>query len=103
MADDAAIARTVETQRDIQDQVARADEQGGAQGKGAVQAGARPYPEPPLPRQHRMSPLPGRGYLICDGTIEGVHLVLAVPGEFSNERGSAELHRSLDDRTSHHP
>ena len=57
----------------------------------------------PLPRQHRMSPLPGRGYLICDGTIEGVQLVLATPGDLYNERGSAEIHRSLDDRTSRHP
>ena len=31
----------------------------------------------PLPRHHRMAPLPGRGYLISDGRIEGVQLVLA--------------------------
>ena len=54
----------------------------------------------PLPRQHRMAPLPGRGYLVCDGTIEGVQLVLSTPGDFSNDRGSAEIQRSLDDRTS---
>jgi len=54
----------------------------------------------PLPRHNPMAPLPGRGYLICDGTIEGVQLVLATPGDFYNERGSGELHRSLDDRTS---
>ena len=33
----------------------------------------------PLPRQHRMSPVPGRGYLVTDGTIDGVQLVLANP------------------------
>lgn len=33
----------------------------------------------PLPRQHRMAPLPGRGYLIADGAIDGVQLVLASP------------------------
>jgi S-DNA-T family DNA segregation ATPase FtsK/SpoIIIE len=33
----------------------------------------------PLPRQHRMAPLPGRGYLICDGAIDGVQLVLPHP------------------------
>ncbi|MEZ0109127.1 S-DNA-T family DNA segregation ATPase FtsK/SpoIIIE [Catenulispora sp. EB89] len=54
----------------------------------------------PLPRHNPMAPLPGRGYLICDGTIEGVQLVLATPGDFYNERGSSEIHRSLDDRTS---
>ena len=57
----------------------------------------------PLPRQHRMAPLPGRGYLVCDGTIEGVQLVQATPGDFYNDRGSADLHRSLDDRTSGRP
>lgn len=30
-----------------------------------------------LPRQHRMAPLPGRGYLVADGGVEGVQLVLA--------------------------
>jgi len=38
-----------------------------------------------LPRQHRMAPLPGRGYLVCDGAVEGVQLVLA-----SVPAGSAE-------------
>ena len=32
-----------------------------------------------LPRQHRMAPMPGRGYLISDGAIDGVQLVLAEP------------------------
>ena len=31
----------------------------------------------PLPRQHRMAAVPGRGYLVTDGRIEGVQLVLA--------------------------
>jgi len=30
----------------------------------------------PLPRQHRMAPMPGRGYLVSDGAIDGVQLVL---------------------------
>ena len=30
-----------------------------------------------LPRQHRMAPMPGRGYLVSDGAIDGVQLVLA--------------------------
>ncbi|HTJ66862.1 MAG TPA: FtsK/SpoIIIE domain-containing protein [Actinospica sp.] len=30
-----------------------------------------------LPRQHRMAAVPGRGYLVSDGRIEGVQLVLA--------------------------
>jgi S-DNA-T family DNA segregation ATPase FtsK/SpoIIIE len=30
-----------------------------------------------LPRQHRMTALPGRGYLVSDGSIDGVQLVLA--------------------------
>jgi S-DNA-T family DNA segregation ATPase FtsK/SpoIIIE len=47
----------------------------------------------PLPRQHRMAALPGRGYLVADGRLEGVQLVLSA----YNERGSAEFHRSLDD------
>jgi DNA segregation ATPase FtsK/SpoIIIE, S-DNA-T family len=32
-----------------------------------------------LPRQHRMAPMPGRGYLVSDGAIDGVQLVLAEP------------------------
>ena len=47
----------------------------------------------PLPRGHRMAQLPGRGYLVADGRLEGVQLVLAG----YNERGSAQFHRSLDD------
>ncbi|MFL6117517.1 MAG: FtsK/SpoIIIE domain-containing protein [Catenulispora sp.] len=55
----------------------------------------------PLPRQHRMAPLPGRGYLVADGAVEGVQLVRASPEDFFtglyNARGSSEIHRSLDD------
>ncbi|GAA1995537.1 FtsK/SpoIIIE domain-containing protein [Catenulispora subtropica] len=57
----------------------------------------------PLPRQHRMGALPGRGYLVGDGQAEGVQLVLATSADFYdlyNARGSAEIHRSLDDRRS---
>ena len=32
-----------------------------------------------LPRQHRMAPMPGRGYLVSDGAVDGVQLVLAEP------------------------
>jgi S-DNA-T family DNA segregation ATPase FtsK/SpoIIIE len=56
-----------------------------------------------LPRQHRMGALPGRGYAIGDGQVEGVQLVLATPADFRdlyNARGSSEIHRSLDDRGS---
>jgi len=51
----------------------------------------------PLPRQHRMAPVPGRGYLIADGAVEGVQLVLASHHDPYNQRDSAELQRSLDD------
>jgi S-DNA-T family DNA segregation ATPase FtsK/SpoIIIE len=51
----------------------------------------------PLPRQHRMAPLPGRGYLVADGAVEGLQLVLATPGDVYNIRDSAEIQRSLDD------
>jgi DNA segregation ATPase FtsK/SpoIIIE, S-DNA-T family len=30
-----------------------------------------------LPRQHRMAPVPGRGYLVSDGALDGVQLALA--------------------------
>ena len=32
-----------------------------------------------IPRQHRMASMPGRGYLVSDGAIDGVQLVLAEP------------------------
>ena len=50
----------------------------------------------PLPRQHRMAPLPGRGYLVADGAVEGVQLVLAAHHDPYNHRGSPELPRSVD-------
>jgi NAD(P)-dependent dehydrogenase (short-subunit alcohol dehydrogenase family) len=53
--------RAVEEQREVQAQVAKADQKRGAEGqggehKGAMQAGARIYPEPPLPKQHQQKP-----------------------------------------------
>ena len=65
-----------------------------------------------LPRQHRMTPVPGRGYLVSDGALDGVQLALApIPGPAAesvasgrhgqpayNERGSHEINHSLDDR-----
>ncbi len=56
MADDATIARTVQDQREVQDQVAESDTHAPESKSGAVQAGARRYPEPPLPRQHQKKP-----------------------------------------------
>jgi DNA segregation ATPase FtsK/SpoIIIE, S-DNA-T family len=46
-----------------------------------------------LPRQNRMAPVPGRGYLLSDGVLDGVQLVLAP----YTDRGSADFHLSLDD------
>ena len=43
-------------QRDIQAQVAEADEHARVPKEGAMQAGARRYPEPPLPQQHQAKP-----------------------------------------------
>ena len=65
-----------------------------------------------LPRQHRMTPVPGRGYLVSDGALDGVQLALTqlplsapepvASGRHSgpqyNERGSQEINHSLDDR-----
>ena len=49
--------RAVEEQRAVQAEVARAEPAGGGDAvKGAVQAGARHYPEPPLPQQHQQKP-----------------------------------------------
>ncbi|MBR0556925.1 SDR family oxidoreductase [Ciceribacter sp. L1K23] len=49
--------KTVEEQRDIQKEVAENDQkQQGGDKKGAVQAGARAYPEPPFPKQHHPKP-----------------------------------------------
>ncbi|MBS2964610.1 FHA domain-containing protein [Actinocrinis puniceicyclus] len=65
-----------------------------------------------LPRQHRMAPVPGRGYLVSDGALDGVQLALVTApggagktvaggrrgGSAYNDRGSDEINRSLDDR-----
>lgn len=50
--------KTVKDQRDIQAEIAKADEKQDSSGKkkGAVQAGARAYPEPPFPKQHQPKP-----------------------------------------------
>jgi NAD(P)-dependent dehydrogenase (short-subunit alcohol dehydrogenase family) len=47
-------ASAVKTQRDIQREVAASDSE--APETGAMQAGARPYPEPPFPAQHQAKP-----------------------------------------------
>ena len=52
------VKRTVEEQRAVQAQVAEAEAPGKQpeKPKGAMQAGARLYPEPPLPEQHQHKP-----------------------------------------------
>ena len=53
----ASVQRTVERQRSVQRQVARADRRhAGKKNERPMQAGARRYPEPPLPRQHERKP-----------------------------------------------
>ena len=53
----AGVRRVVSRQRAVQRQVARADaKHARKEPKQPVQAGARPYPEPPLPRQHERKP-----------------------------------------------
>lgn len=47
---------TVATQRAVQQQVAAREREGGADGGGAMQAGARAYPAPPFPAQHQPKP-----------------------------------------------
>jgi NAD(P)-dependent dehydrogenase (short-subunit alcohol dehydrogenase family) len=50
-------SQAVRQQRDIQSQVAAADKAAGEEKSfGAMQAGARRYPEPPLPQQHQAKP-----------------------------------------------
>jgi hypothetical protein len=49
-------AETVERQRDIQEDVARNDATKPSKPNGAMQAGARKYPEPPFPEQHQAKP-----------------------------------------------
>jgi S-DNA-T family DNA segregation ATPase FtsK/SpoIIIE len=64
-----------------------------------------------LPRQHRMTPVPGRGYLVSDGVLDGVQLALTMtplaattslaPGRHGratyNDRGTSEFNRPIDD------
>jgi NAD(P)-dependent dehydrogenase (short-subunit alcohol dehydrogenase family) len=52
MSSSSAVAK----QRDVQHQVAAADAKGKSKPEGAVQAGARAYPEPPFPKQHQPKP-----------------------------------------------
>lgn len=49
-------AQTVDRQRDIQREVAKADKKAPSGKQGAMQAGARGYPEPPFPEQHYSKP-----------------------------------------------
>jgi len=52
-----ASGRVTQLQRRIQRQVARSDRQHPSREfQGSMQAGARPYPEPPLPAQHKAKP-----------------------------------------------
>ncbi|MEG3144065.1 SDR family oxidoreductase [Sphingomonas sp. RT2P30] len=50
------VTRAEDEQRAIQAQVAEADEKAPEAKGGAMQAGARRYPEPPLPQQHQAKP-----------------------------------------------
>jgi NAD(P)-dependent dehydrogenase (short-subunit alcohol dehydrogenase family) len=52
------VRKTVATQREIQEEVKDGEkgEKGKKGGAGAMQAGARRYPEPPLPKQHQAKP-----------------------------------------------
>jgi len=46
----------IDQQRSVQREIKKADEQDNASGGGAMQAGARTYPEPPFPEQHQAKP-----------------------------------------------
>ena len=49
--------RTADHQRDIQEEIHERDQRGTSSGNsGAMQAGARNYPEPPLPEQSLPKP-----------------------------------------------
>jgi NAD(P)-dependent dehydrogenase (short-subunit alcohol dehydrogenase family) len=48
--------KAAEEQRAVQTQVAKADKKAKKKDGGAMQAGARVYPEPPLPQQHQAKP-----------------------------------------------
>ena len=58
MANGKGTSAAVRKQRDVQDQVDRADRARGDNDApaGAMQAGARIYPEPPFPAQHQAKP-----------------------------------------------
>ena len=60
MAQERKISRdtdqVVAQQRDVQREVKKADEQNNSKQGGAMQAGARKYPEPPFPKQHQPKP-----------------------------------------------
>jgi len=47
---------TAAKQREIQNQVEKADKKGKSKPSGAMQAGARRYPEPPMPKVHQDKP-----------------------------------------------
>lgn len=47
---------TVDRQREVQEEIRQRDENGSSGGKKPMQAGARLYPEPPLPAQHQAKP-----------------------------------------------
>ncbi|MDB5526755.1 MAG: short-chain dehydrogenase [Rhizobium sp.] len=47
---------TIERQRDIQKEVAKADSEAPSENESAMQAGARQYPVPPFPEQHQPKP-----------------------------------------------
>jgi NAD(P)-dependent dehydrogenase (short-subunit alcohol dehydrogenase family) len=49
------VSDVIRRQRNVQHEVARADEKSAAKPK-AMQAGAREYPVPPFPKQHQMKP-----------------------------------------------
>ena len=52
-----ALKKAVRWRRTIQEEVARADKTHlKMEAKGAMQAGARLYPEPPFPKQHQQKP-----------------------------------------------
>jgi NAD(P)-dependent dehydrogenase (short-subunit alcohol dehydrogenase family) len=51
-----AVKKTIAEQRGVQKQVAAADAARKPKKEGAMQAGARAYPEPPFPRQHQPKP-----------------------------------------------
>lgn len=49
-------SKVAKEMRTIQEQVAKSDKKSKKKSCGAMQAGARKYPEPPLPQQHQLKP-----------------------------------------------